>query len=330
MSKNHAHGQYARTIRPLLPAAAFKRRPALVGYFAIHLLVIAACIVGASQWPIWASALLAIVAGHSFACIAFFAHGLSHGAVLRRGKANFAMEVVAWGMNLIPATLWDEVHNHVHHTNTNMVTDPDRRWSKDEATLGPKIYTHVLYPSAQTPRWNPLVFVQFLGYIARNVISALSGGHWGMLPATPAYTGRQRLRIAAELVAIAAMQVGILWCLDWNVWKWLLLVMLGQAVASGIVMAYVFTNHSLKPMQDENDPLAASTSVAVPRVVDWLHLNFSYHTEHHLFPAIDSRYMPELSAKLAEHFPAVYNRIPITQAWRELWRVNPYVGTKAH
>jgi fatty acid desaturase len=72
---------------------------------------------------------------------------------------------------------------------------------------------------------------------------------------------------------------------------------------------YVFTNHFANAVLDSADPLAGTTSVIVSPLLDRLHLNFSFHTEHHLFPAMDSRFLPLVSRLLEEHFPARYHRI---------------------
>jgi fatty acid desaturase len=103
-------------------------------------------------------------------------------------------------------------------------------------------------------------------------------------------------------------------------------ILVGQATASTVVMAYVFTNHFLNPLQDDNDPIAASCSVEVPHWVDALHLHFSYHTEHHLFPSMNSAYAPELSKRLQELYPDRYNRLPIGEAWRRLWNAQPFAS----
>ena len=67
-------------------------------------------------------------------------------------------------------------------------------------------------------------------------------------------------------------------------------------------MMYVFTNHFLNPI-DETDPLTATTSVIVPRWLDLLHCHFSFHTEHHLLPRMNSRYYPHLSNLLSTLYP---------------------------
>ena len=90
--------------------------------------------------------------------------------------------------------------------------------------------------------------------------------------------------------------------MPWTVWisllfimgpgKWLFAYVIPLLIANFIVMAYIATNHRLNPIVPVNDPLANCLSVTVPRWVDVLHFNFSYHTEHHLFPAMSSKYYP--------------------------------------
>ena len=145
-----------------------------------------------------------------------------------------------------------------------------------------------------------------------------------MLPADPEYTPRQRRRITFELLIAIALQFEIFALVGFDWVRYLFVGLMGLMFASATVMPYVFTNPFLNPVRDETDPVASSTSVVVPRWVDWLHCTFSYHTEHHLFPAMDSNSYPLVSAKLAELFPDQYWRMPILDAWRALWRSSPY------
>ncbi len=65
-----------------------------------------------------------------------------------------------------------------------------------------------------------------------------------------------------------------------------------------------------------NDPLISSVSLRVPKIVDALHLNFSYHTEHHIFPHINSDYYPMVQELLEIHYPGRMNLLPALEAWR--------------
>ena len=73
-------------------------------------------------------------------------------------------------------------------------------------------------------------------------------------------------------------------------------------------------------MTDVNDPLVNSVSLKMPKIFDLLHFNFSYHTEHHLFPSINSDYYPHVQALLQTHYPESYNLIPGAKAWRLLMK----------
>jgi fatty acid desaturase len=68
-------------------------------------------------------------------------------------------------------------------------------------------------------------------------------------------------------------------------------------------MFYVYTNHMLCRMTKINDPLANSISIKVPKLFDLLHLNFSYHAEHHIFPGLNSDYYPLVQNLIKTHYP---------------------------
>ena len=71
-------------------------------------------------------------------------------------------------------------------------------------------------------------------------------------------------------------------------------------------------------MTEVNDPLVNSLSLRVPKLFDMLHLNFSYHTEHHVFPGMNSDYYPLVQALLREHYPERFNLLDAEEAWRLL------------
>ncbi len=317
MSSN-PHRTYATAIRPLLPAEAFRRSPTKIIPAFVHLAIVVAAWVTCRYTPWYVWPVLGAVAGHSLACLAFLAHELSHNAILKRGPTKRVFETLFMGLLGIPPTMWHEVHNITHHGNTNTPDDPDRRWMESEKGKRSTLISAAFHPQKGQSRFNPLVPLQFVGYIMRNIIAALSGGHWGMLPAAPQYDGKQRRAIALEIGVIILIQVAAFVVVGFDPIRYLLVGPFPWLVASGVVMAYVYTNHFLHPIHDESDPVGSSTSVIVPRWVDRLHFNFSYHTEHHLFPGMDSRFYPLVSDKLRELFPDRYNQIPFIEAWRRL------------
>jgi fatty acid desaturase len=85
-------------------------------------------------------------------------------------------------------------------------------------------------------------------------------------------------------------------------------------VANTIVMAFIFTNHSLSPLGDVNDPLANSLSVTLPRWVEYLTLRFGFHVEHHLFPSMSSRHADLVRAQLVARWPHRYQSMSLVRA----------------
>jgi fatty acid desaturase len=75
----------------------------------------------------------------------------------------------------------------------------------------------------------------------------------------------------------------------------------------------------LNPLQEITDPLAAITSVIVFPLWDRLHSSFSYHTEHHFFPQMNSDFYPRVSGLLQPQNRDRYQRVRIGEAWRSLW-----------
>jgi fatty acid desaturase len=68
-------------------------------------------------------------------------------------------------------------------------------------------------------------------------------------------------------------------------------------------------------MTETNDVLINSLSIRVPKIFDVLHINFSYHTEHHIFPGMNPDYYPLVRELLLTHYPEKFNLIDASKAW---------------
>jgi fatty acid desaturase len=73
-------------------------------------------------------------------------------------------------------------------------------------------------------------------------------------------------------------------------------------------------------MTETNDPLANSLSVTLPRWLEWLTLDFGYHVEHHLFPAMSGRNARRVRAVLRARFAGRYQSMPLGKALLALYR----------
>lgn len=317
------HSDYVRKIRRELPAEAFAPAPRKLVIMLAHLGIIISCYValrGGST--IWLRIVLALLIGHSLVCIGFLTHELAHGAVVRSRRWRYLLEMFFWGINLIPATVWRRVHNQTHHLYANTLKDPDRPFLDSEQSPLTRWYTHLFYPGRCTMKWNPLVALHLVGYTVRNTIAAFYPRDTkpAVAPSAPRYSTQERITIGCEVAVIVLIQYGIFLVSGRNLMAYLWVSPIAYAFTSAGAMVYIFTNHFLNPISETHDPLLHTTSVTVPRFIDRLHVHFSLHTEHHLFPSVNSDYYPLVAASLRRHFPDRYQCLPLLSAWKQLWR----------
>ncbi|MBV9463579.1 MAG: fatty acid desaturase [Verrucomicrobiae bacterium] len=274
----------------------------------------------------WLDPLFSLVIGHSLACIAFLSHDLSHNTIIRNRSLRYAAETIFMGLLLFPPTLWRRLHNQTHHLNANTVEDPDRHFLESEASLGTRWYTRFFHLHRRSStlwnilKWNPLTAGQFIAYTVRNLIAAFVSDSPSAptIPYKPEYTRAQKWQMSFELVVIVLLQVAIFMAVGARVGPYLFASLASYLVTSAILTAYIYTHHGINPMVETNDPVLSSTSIVVWPFIDKIHHHFSYHTEHHLFPGMNSDYYPLVSRILMEKFPTRYNRIGFREAWRRI------------
>jgi len=306
--------QYARALRPTLPAEVFAPAWSRVLWLPFHAAVIATVAwalagghVPAVLWPV-----ASIVIGCCLAGITFLGHETLHGGVVRGRRA---IRIVGWFGFLpftVSPTLWTAWHNRVHHNHCGQPgKDPD---------MYP---TLIEYQTQRTARW----MADHFGLGRRRLLSLASllfgftGQSQQMLwkarergILTP---GLHRRAIFEMLLGVAfwatvAVLVGFV--------PFLFVYVIPLVVANTIVMSFIMTNHNLSPLTPVNDPLVNSLSVRLPRVLEWLTLDFGFHVEHHLFPTISTRHGRVIRDALRVHFPNRYQSLPLTTALVQLYR----------
>lgn len=327
-----SRSEYAAVVRPLLPAKAFVPSKRGLWQIALHLAIIGLCLWGIRAVPhVWAWFCFSAIIGHSLTCLVFLAHELSHGGIMRRSRFRYPLEVFLWGLNLIPATMWRKLHNENHHVHANTLNDPDRYFREcefhEKGGLLRRWYARWTMPHRFTSRWNLGVGFHFVTYILRHLATVFYPGDRrpAIVTYKPEYRPRERRRILFELACIVGLQLLFYAAVDFSFWRWLWAGPIALLFTSTYAMSYIWTNHYLHGLAELHDPLLGSTSIEVPHLFDKLHSNFSYHTEHHLFPGMSAQYYPLVSKILRERFPERYHRITYRQAWKQLWRGEPYI-----
>jgi fatty acid desaturase len=312
MKELHSFGWYAARITPHLPKEAFKPVPArLFGGLAYLLVVISGFLmIGLFDLNPWICLIIALVLGASFAAMGFLAHEILHGTVVRKPWLQELLGVVAFFPLAIGPKLWRKWHNANHHVHTQMnQKDPDSLPTLEKIAKSP--FMRGAY------RRLPLMVRSFISF------SYLTIGF-------NVHSSRMFFRFIQQFNPKTQPKVWLQLLFPWATWitflflmgpgKWFFAFLLPLFIGNFILMAYISTNHFLNPHVSVNDPLANSLSVTVPNWVDVLHFNFSYHTEHHIFPGISPKYYPLVKQHIKKMWPDQYHEMPMGLALKALWK----------
>ena len=222
----------------------------------------------------------------------------------------------------MPPTLWRAVHNREHHGHTNSRRDPDRSYLEQQPASWGKWIQHRFTPSDEIGPVGLTLGLMFAWGVhnLRTLISVLLVPDGSALfpPAAFRLSPADRRRTAWELLAIVGLHAAAIAWIGLQPRSLLLAYFLPIWIGYAGAMAYIFTNHLLAPLGETNDPIRNTLSLRLSAWLDLLHLNFSHHTEHHIFPALNSSYYPELRRLLEQHHGDRYQLLTGRQAWRLL------------
>ncbi len=312
MDKLIPQSVYAKSLRSQLPKEAFEPDPSKLNLLVINLLILGLGWGMGSQlhrWPtqwLWLYLPFALIMANSVTVLAFASHDLMHGSVTRNYKLANRLAVITQTVLWMPPTLWKIVHNRIHHNRTNSPEDPDRNYYFQQPnTMGKRVQA-LLFPSSEVALpWLVLgVMIGWGIYTFRNILSVLiwNGSSSVLAPATFTVSQREKWAIARELAVMMVLHLGILVCLSFNPLQIAFAYVLPIALGYAVMMAYIYTNHLVSPMTEINDPLVNSISLGVPKFIDLLHIHFSHHGEHHIFPGLNSDYYPMVRDLLRQQY----------------------------
>jgi fatty acid desaturase len=328
------HSEYIKKLRPLLPAEAFEPDASKLVVLFINLGIlmigwgIAAHLDHLPIYYLWLYLPLALIMGNSIITLLFSTHDLMHGSVIKKSRWSYIISFLGLSMLFMPPTQWKTLHNLVHHNHTNALTDPDRSYLYQQPNTWGKRIQNLFVPSSEVnPFW---LTVGMAGSWAvhdfRNLTSVLLFNRPSVdyVPSAFTVSQKDRLIIAFELLGIMAIHLSILAYLSFAPLKIAFVYLLPIAIGHAGSMFYIYTNHFLCRMTSVNDPLMNTLSLRVPKLVDWLHLNFSYHTEHHIFPSLNSDYYPLVQELIQTHYPERMNLLDAGEAWHLLMTTPRY------
>jgi fatty acid desaturase len=317
--------EYAKKLRPLLPPEAFSPDLNKVWILLINIVIlvlgwgVADYLVRWQWYFLWLYLPLALAMGNSIVVLLFSTHDILHSQSIKNPFLRKILSLAGLTMLWTPPTFWKAVHNREHHNKTNSLQDPDRNYLLEQPNTWGKWIQNLFVPSAEvTPLFLIIGMAHAWGvHTFRNLTSVLlfNDGATEYTPAAFKVSAKENRAISFELLIIFGIHIGILSYLDFNPLKIVLGYFLPIWIGYSGVMFYVYTNHMLCKMTPINDPLINSLSIQVPKIFDILHLNFSCHTEHHIFPGINSDYYPIVQELLKTHYPGRTNLLNARTAW---------------
>jgi fatty acid desaturase len=136
----------------------------------------------------------------------------------------------------------------------------------------------------------------------------------------------ERRAIALELLAITGLHAAVIGWIGLAPLPLLMGYFLPIWIGYAGSIAYIYTNHLLCPLTESNDPLVNTLSIRVPGWLDLLHMNFSHHVEHHIFPGLHCDAYPLVRRLLLEQFPERFHPLEAAEAWRLLLTTPRHYG----
>jgi fatty acid desaturase len=308
--------QLRAALRRELPREAFEPQPwrGFVGLGEVVLIV--AIVWGLKSILLhWAARLfLALVLGQLFTSVALvLGHEGLHGAVFRSKPWIKIGAALGTAPLLVTPGSWRAWHVQAHHANTNRPGyDPECMPTLAEYHASAmRRFIHSIVPGSR----HVFSFVGLFVLFTTQAQLFL----WYYVD-QPGYAhiriNRLRERMLTMVLALAWMALGV-WL---GAAVSLYAIVIPMLFMNFTLLCYIMTNHWLSPATpDRNNPFVNTVSVTVHPIVDWLHFNFSYHQEHHIFPQMSGRYLPALRAALRRLNPAASAVYPLGRALRAVY-----------
>ena len=309
----YPRSHYARVLTPLLPKQAFEPARSRLLLVPVWLAVIAFVIVTiAAGWVPWfVVPALSLVLGISYAGLTFIGHEVLHGGMVRGRRLQTLVGWIGFLPFMVSPRLWTAWHNRDHHAHTNLPEDPDAYPSLDSyrASRGQRFAVDAF--SLGGRRWRGGLSL-ILGFTVQSAHQLITSRKRGMLSRDQHWVALLETGLGVLVWATVAALVGFV--------PFLFVFVLPLLIANVCVMAFILTNHGLSPRIAINDPLISGLTVTTSRLVERLSLGFGYHVEHHLFPALSTRYAPQVRALVQKHWPDRYQSLPLGKALLGLHR----------
>lgn len=306
--------QYRAALSASLGPEVFKANPArMLWYFcamAIGLGSFSAIVVLDQPWPV--KLFFAVLLGLCNGTLGFVCHELAHGSILKNRNVQNFFNFFGMIPFLVSPTYWKYSHNRLHHGSAQrLIEDPDA--FPNLRIFRSSKFMQFMFPFTPGSGHKRSVLYFFFWFSFHNIVSQIYLRFRNRI-----FDGMDHKRVTLELTGQLLVVAGLAVLAGPANWLWVFVIPL--AVQNYMLMSYISTNHNLSPLTSENDPLVNSLSVTNHPALEWLHLNFGYHVEHHLYPAVNPKHAKAIHFELVRQFPEVYKIMPKWKAMRALYQ----------
>lgn len=305
---------YQQELKKNLPEDIFKRVPSqglfLLGFLSANIFLIYLVVHFNPAW--YFKLLAAFFIGQFNAGMAFVAHDTLHGCVFKNTFLQQLVGTIGFAPFLVSATYWRYWHNSLHHGHTQLIfKDPDA--FPTLSVYKRSKFMRVVFDLAPGSK-NPLSFFYFFYWFSFQSVLNQSYMRFG----NKMWANMNHKKVTKEFVPLCLLAVSYLYWVGLDNLVWLVLIPI--AVQNYVILSYILTNHNISPLTKINDPLENSLTVTTNPFSDFIHLNFGYHVEHHLFPRISSRHAKKVHKLLKEMYPEKYKYMPKWKALKYLYQ----------
>lgn len=306
-------GEYNREVSKTFPKETFKREPMRLKYGVLFSAGIFSCIYILMTYELgWYFKLpLSIFMGVLLAGNTFLTHEILHGAIVKNKKLQNFLGFFGLAPFLISPSYWRFWHNTLHHGNTQLLyKDPDAFptkmvWKRSK-------FMQFVFPLSPGSGYLRSYFYFFYWFSFQAVLNQVY-----MRFGNKMWAKMDHKKVTKEFI-LAVLFVGT-YIVAVGPQNWLWLVIIPFMAQNYTVMSYISTNHNVSPYTKINDPLVNSLTVTNNPILEFLNLNFGYHTEHHLFPSMPASKAKVVSQKLKEMYPERYKIMPKYKALKLLY-----------
>jgi fatty acid desaturase len=303
--------QYQKELKKELDPSFFEREPSRIKYMVGWVAVIAAGLYFAKDAHIVIQLLVGWIIGLGLGANAFIGHEVLHGAIFKNRKLQNIAGYVGFLPFMISPTYWRFWHNNLHHGNTQLLyKDPDAFptkmvWNRSKFMK----WVFKLSPGSGYLRSYTYFFFWFsLQAFLNQVYMRFGNKMWEKMN-----HGKVTVEFISQILIVAAY-------VNWvGIEGFIPFVVIPFMTMNYTVMSYISTNHNMNPYTRVNDPLVNSLTVTNSKVWEFVHVNFGYHVEHHLFQNIPASRNKKLSEILRAKYPDRYLIMPKRRAVKLLY-----------